>query len=127
MGKGSKKSVAAKNRRKAKKNEKRLKKEMEKEQIKQKEMQVKQSEIEENEEYVYTGEVRSINEIVEEMKAINQKRNQFVERIQCDVQNPIDRKMEQILERQRAEEADRKRDMAYKKVVEKILNGEEER
>ena len=100
---------------------------MEKEQIKQKEMQVKQSEIEENEEYVYTGEVRSINEIVEEMKAINQKRNQFVERIQCDVQNPIDRKMEQILERQRAEEADRKRDMAYKKVVEKILNGEEER
>ncbi len=122
MGKGSKKSVAAKNRRKAKNNEKRAKKEMEKAK-----MQLNQSEVEEDEEYVYTGEVRSIDEIIKEMKTIQQKRKEFTERIQYDVEEPIDRKMQQILERERAEEADRKRELAYKKVVEKILRGEEER
>ena len=123
MGKGSKKSVAAKNRRKAKNNEKRAKKEMEKAK-----MQINQSEIEEDEEYVYTGEVRSIDEIIEEMKTIQQKRKEFTERIQYDVEEePIDRKMQQIFERERAEEADRKRELAYRKVVDKILRGEEER
>ncbi len=131
MGKGNKKSTALKNRRKAKKNEKRAKKEMEKSQMQQEaEMQTNQSEIEENniqDEEVYTGEVRSIDEIVEEMKTIQQKRKEFTERIQYDVEEPIDKRMQQVLERKRAEEADRKRDLAYKKVVDKILRGEEER
>ncbi len=132
MKQGSKKSQAIKNRRKEKKNAKRLKKEMEKTQIQQeieeaREIQIEiegtqiQQEIENNQMQQLITEGKEDD--AKEIKSDEQKRMEFLERIEYSGQ--FDKKIEQIMERKRAEEADRKRNIAYREVVDEILHGEE--